>query len=405
MRSRVIQVVSSVLCACLMIGVVFFVRADVKGAESSPSLYCNDRPWQRGTSNPVEKVFALYYIPASAFAQLSDSCRLLQDSKRSTFIIMNGEKWISFDLESNFATLPDRTSMYMEVYSLHKDKYVPAKAVCEIIGIKYEELTSPITGEVAIRISDGNETLTFRELLEKRNPGFFSEITSGGTESTAESSGSSSDTSKVNPPTSSEPKPVLGERVIYLTFEDSPGNYTDKILDVLAQYGYEATFFVIGDMAAENPELLSRIVAEGHSIALHTMKHDRSVLIDADAVLADIENENQLLSRIIKQRSHIWRAPEGSDLIENFDDNIRPALENEGYISWDYNVDVSPSKNAAAAASDAIKGIWDNKVPVIRFRESKNLPDTLKTVLKFISENSKVCEVRAINPAMSGDRP
>ena len=58
-----------------------------------------------------------------------------------------------------------------------------------------------------------------------------------------------------------------------LTFDDGPGPATPAVLDVLAQSGVRATFFVVGQRAAAEPEMLRRIVAGGHALGDHTWSH------------------------------------------------------------------------------------------------------------------------------------
>ncbi|MDQ4126412.1 MAG: polysaccharide deacetylase family protein [Actinomycetota bacterium] len=61
---------------------------------------------------------------------------------------------------------------------------------------------------------------------------------------------------------------------VALTFDDGPDpRATPLILDVLREYGLKATFFVVGRQVAEHPELLRRIVEEGHTIGNHTYDH------------------------------------------------------------------------------------------------------------------------------------
>lgn len=60
------------------------------------------------------------------------------------------------------------------------------------------------------------------------------------------------------------------EKVLFLTFDDGPGNYTDKILDILKEYNIKATFFVVGDYVKQRQTTLKRIIIEGHSIGNHT---------------------------------------------------------------------------------------------------------------------------------------
>ncbi|WP_407185216.1 chitooligosaccharide deacetylase NodB [Bradyrhizobium centrosematis] len=67
---------------------------------------------------------------------------------------------------------------------------------------------------------------------------------------------------------------MSGSRAVYLTFDDGPNPLcTPAVLDVLAQHRVPATFFVIGSYAIEHPDLIRRVVAEGHEVANHTMTH------------------------------------------------------------------------------------------------------------------------------------
>lgn len=62
--------------------------------------------------------------------------------------------------------------------------------------------------------------------------------------------------------------------VVYLTFDDGPDpNWTPQILDILSDYDAEATFFVLGELAALRPGLIQRIGNEGHVIANHSYNH------------------------------------------------------------------------------------------------------------------------------------
>jgi len=61
---------------------------------------------------------------------------------------------------------------------------------------------------------------------------------------------------------------------VALTFDDGPDpRWTPRILEMLRQYHARATFFVIGSQAAQHPDLLRRMHAEGHEVANHTYTH------------------------------------------------------------------------------------------------------------------------------------
>lgn len=82
-------------------------------------------------------------------------------------------------------------------------------------------------------------------------------------------------------------------KVVYLTFDDGPiPECTPQVLDILARYGVQATFFMVAENASRNPDLLARVRAEGHSVGNHTFHHMRghqsltSAYID-DALLGE----------------------------------------------------------------------------------------------------------------------
>ena len=67
---------------------------------------------------------------------------------------------------------------------------------------------------------------------------------------------------------------ALAAGTVALTFDDGPDpRWTPRILDVLRQYHARATFFVIGSQAAQHPDLVARMYAEGHEVANHTYTH------------------------------------------------------------------------------------------------------------------------------------
>ncbi len=70
------------------------------------------------------------------------------------------------------------------------------------------------------------------------------------------------------------PPAALNDREVVLTFDDGPNpNVTPGILDLLASQCLRATFFPIGAVAKDHPELVKRELAEGHSVGGHTFSH------------------------------------------------------------------------------------------------------------------------------------
>src|SRR5215212_591774 len=79
------------------------------------------------------------------------------------------------------------------------------------------------------------------------------------------------DVVRTAPPISSEADQA--QPTVALTFDDGPGPSTPEVLNVLQQNGVPATFFVIGQNAAAEPEMLQKIAAAGNAIGDHTWSH------------------------------------------------------------------------------------------------------------------------------------
>ncbi|KAL4738085.1 hypothetical protein BDV11DRAFT_171324 [Aspergillus similis] len=75
---------------------------------------------------------------------------------------------------------------------------------------------------------------------------------------------------------------------IALTFDDGPSEYTPQLLDLLSRYSARATFFVLGDAAAQNPGLLQRIRDEGHQVGSHTYDHLSLPSLDYDGIASQM---------------------------------------------------------------------------------------------------------------------
>lgn len=68
------------------------------------------------------------------------------------------------------------------------------------------------------------------------------------------------------------------KRVIYLTFDDGPSEFTMELLDLLKEYDIKASFFMVASFAAEYPEVVKRVQEEGHLIGLHSLEHRNAMI-------------------------------------------------------------------------------------------------------------------------------
>jgi peptidoglycan/xylan/chitin deacetylase (PgdA/CDA1 family) len=100
---------------------------------------------------------------------------------------------------------------------------------------------------------------------------------------------------------------------IAMTFDDGPSaQLTPKLLDILKERGIKATFFVVGQNAAEYPDILRRMADEGHEIANHSWSHPALTKLGAEGVRKQIENTNDAIVAATGKRPVLMRPPYGA---------------------------------------------------------------------------------------------
>lgn len=98
------------------------------------------------------------------------------------------------------------------------------------------------------------------------------------------------------------------EKVVALTFDDGPDPVdTPVILDILKEKNVRATFFILGQAAQDNPNLLRRLVKEGHEIGNHSFKHD----YQQSHLLEEMDLTDQEVFAATGTHTYYYRPPGG----------------------------------------------------------------------------------------------
>lgn len=149
------------------------------------------------------------------------------------------------------------------------------------------------------------------------------------------------------------------EKVIYLTFDDGPiPGVTEYVLEELAKFKVQATFFCVGDNIFKHPQVFKKILLAGHKIGNHTFNHLKGWKTEDEAYLQNIarceEEINKVREEMLKEIRHsslfartskLFRPPYG--LITK--SQIRKLNGKYEVIMWDvltgdFNKDLSPEK-------------------------------------------------------------
>ena len=142
------------------------------------------------------------------------------------------------------------------------------------------------------------------------------------------------------------------EKVIYLTFDCGYENgNTEPILDALKKHDVQAAFFVVGHYLETAPDLVKRMVAEGHAVGNHTYHHlDMPTILDQETFRKELDDVAALFREVTgEELSTYYRPPQGKCNVENLkmaqEMGYRTIFWSLAYVDWD--TDKQPSHEEA----------------------------------------------------------
>lgn len=167
---------------------------------------------------------------------------------------------------------------------------------------------------------------------------------------------------------------------IALTFDDGPEpEVTPKVLDILAQYALQATFFCLGSKAKKFPSIVRQIRDQGHTIGNHSYSHPNGFLTGLKTYTADVEKAHAIL------QTSLFRPPYG---------RIRPLqykLLSENFLIIFWNVmsyDFHPGFTPEKCLNHCLQNLENGAVFVFHdtLRASRNLLAFLPVFLDAVAK-------------------
>lgn len=178
---------------------------------------------------------------------------------------------------------------------------------------------------------------------------------------------------------------------VYLTFDDGPSANTEKILDILAQYGVKGNFFVVGTDDSKRKELYKRIVDEGHVIGMHSYTHKYSeIYVSKEAFANDLDRISTLIYEETGVLPKIYRFPGGSSnsVSKVPMSELIDILNKRGITYYDWNVLSGDATNPALPAEDIIKNslstLSEYEEAMILFHDLSNKTTTVEALPSII---------------------
>jgi peptidoglycan/xylan/chitin deacetylase (PgdA/CDA1 family) len=102
-----------------------------------------------------------------------------------------------------------------------------------------------------------------------------------------------------------------GASRVAITFDDGPSETTPQVLDLLAEYGAHATFFLVGMNTRRLPEIARRVLREGHEVGNHTWSHANFYQRAPWQVRQEIQRAQGAIEDTLGCRPHWFRPPYG----------------------------------------------------------------------------------------------
>lgn len=184
------------------------------------------------------------------------------------------------------------------------------------------------------------------------------------------------------------------DKSVYLTFDDGPiPAITEFVLEQLKAYDAKATFFCIGENAVKNPQLLQKILANGHRIGNHTYNHLNGWKTSKADYIQNMVKCDAALHGISGKKPQLFRPPYGKIKLSQ-----SAKIRKLGYriimwdvISFDFDQSVSPEK----CLQNILQNISEGSIVVFHdsIKAFKNLEFALPKTLQYLKENGYKCEV------------
>lgn len=177
------------------------------------------------------------------------------------------------------------------------------------------------------------------------------------------------------------------EQIIYLTFDEGYENgHTEKILDILDEKGVKAAFFVTKPYIKSEPELVKRMVSEGHIVGNHSVNHPDMTTISDEQILKELEGCAQYFEEITGvQMPFYFRPPEGVYSVRTLE-----KTQAAGYktIFWsfaykDWDVENQPGKDSAY---NMVMDNYHNGSIMLLHAVSKSNTEALGDIIDGLSE-------------------
>lgn len=172
--------------------------------------------------------------------------------------------------------------------------------------------------------------------------------------------------------------------MVALTFDDGPdARWTPQILDVLANKGAKATFFVLGREVEKNPQIAARIVREGHVIGNHGYSHTLLTRLSSGQISSELARANNAISAATGVQPRLLRPVGGA-----FNQTVLNTATQNGFSVILWSVDPQDWKgiNATTVVTRVLANTKQGSIILLHSGEGPNLTGTVQGLPRIIDQ-------------------
>lgn len=177
---------------------------------------------------------------------------------------------------------------------------------------------------------------------------------------------------------------VESEKIAYITFDDGPSKYTNRIIDILDKNDVKGTFFMLKDNMIVFKDTVRRMNDEGHGTGFHGVTHDINELYKTeDSAIEEFRACNRTFYNITGRTSRLVRIPFGSKpyMLEN----IYKKFTEEGFLVWDWTIDTEDWKSSEdQIVSNILYYARQKDEVVILLHENQRTIDCLDDIITIL---------------------
>ena len=189
-------------------------------------------------------------------------------------------------------------------------------------------------------------------------------------------------------------------KVVYLTIDDGPSEYTDEIIKILNKNNVKATFFMINGNMQAYPEQVKNIVENGNTAGFHSVTHDiHKLYVSKTSAKEEFDTNQATFKKITGQTSKVIRLPFGSKpYTPRASYN---ALVDSGYKLWDWTLDTEDWRSTSSQIMENVKKYSSGSDNVVLLmHERKQTVAILDEMIKYLkSEGFEILPIKQSDEA------